>query len=135
MSTVARLAVGGSKSGRDLERRLTARGENHGLYIPNEPARDLLLRNQEEDVGRINPPRVKLTGGVMLHHVSLPPHIWCSTHVSPRAQASEGERQPETNYIVIESDIETESETQRDGLFGDYGFYPPTFKFDPNATQ
>ncbi|KAK4045811.1 hypothetical protein OUZ56_033813 [Daphnia magna] len=30
------------------------------------------------------------------------------------------ESQPETNYLVIESDIETESETQRDGLFGDY---------------
>ncbi|KAK4006856.1 hypothetical protein OUZ56_012012 [Daphnia magna] len=50
-------------------------------------------------------------------------------------EASDGERQPEINYIVIERDIETESETQRDGLFGDYGFYPPTFKFDPNATQ
>ncbi|KAK4028783.1 hypothetical protein OUZ56_021801 [Daphnia magna] len=66
VSTVARLVVGGSKSGRDLERRLIARGENHGLYIPNEPVRDLLLHNQEEDVGRVNPPRVKLTGdGVM----------------------------------------------------------------------
>ncbi|KAK4037729.1 hypothetical protein OUZ56_029758 [Daphnia magna] len=49
-------------------------------------------------------------------------------------EASDSESQPETNYIVIESDIETESETQRDGLFGDYGFYPPTFKFNPNAT-
>ncbi|KZR97976.1 Uncharacterized protein APZ42_006848, partial [Daphnia magna] len=27
------------------------------------------------------------------------------------------------------------NETQRDGLFGDYGFYPPTFEFNPNATQ
>ncbi|KZR96085.1 Ankyrin-like protein, partial [Daphnia magna] len=43
--------------------------------------------------------------------------------------------QTETNYLVIESDIETESETQRDGLFGDYGFYPPTFEFNPNDTQ
>ncbi|KAK4037693.1 hypothetical protein OUZ56_029724 [Daphnia magna] len=50
-------------------------------------------------------------------------------------EANDSESQPEMNYIVIESDIETESETQRDGLFGDYGFYPPTFKFDPNATQ
>ncbi|XP_045027918.1 uncharacterized protein LOC123471081 [Daphnia magna] len=37
-------------------------------------------------------------------------------------EASGSESQPETNYIVIESDMETESETQRDGLFGDYGF-------------
>ncbi|KAK4006335.1 hypothetical protein OUZ56_011489 [Daphnia magna] len=50
-------------------------------------------------------------------------------------EASDIESQPETNYLVIESDIETESETQRDGLFGDYGFYPPTFEFNPNATQ
>ncbi|KAK4006509.1 hypothetical protein OUZ56_011663 [Daphnia magna] len=50
-------------------------------------------------------------------------------------EASDSESQSETNYIVIESDIETESETQRDGFFGDYGFYPPTFKFHPNATQ
>ncbi|KAK4014138.1 hypothetical protein OUZ56_026678 [Daphnia magna] len=57
MSTAARLAVGGSKSGRDLERRLTARGENHDLYIPNEPACDLLLHNQEEDVGQSTPIR------------------------------------------------------------------------------
>ncbi|KAK4007241.1 hypothetical protein OUZ56_012401 [Daphnia magna] len=41
-------------------------------------------------------------------------------------EASDSESQPETNYLVIESDIETESEAQRDGLFGDYGFYPPT---------
>ncbi|KZS04170.1 Uncharacterized protein APZ42_032947 [Daphnia magna] len=36
------------------------------------------------------------------------------------SEATNGERQPEINYIVIESDIETESETQPDGLFGDY---------------
>ncbi|KAK4006531.1 hypothetical protein OUZ56_011685 [Daphnia magna] len=35
-------------------------------------------------------------------------------------EASYSESQPVANYIVIESDIETESETQRDGLFGDY---------------
>ncbi|KAK4013288.1 hypothetical protein OUZ56_025522 [Daphnia magna] len=50
-------------------------------------------------------------------------------------EASDSESQPETNYLAIESDIETESETQRDGLFGDYGFYPPTFEFNPNTTQ
>ncbi|KAK4045307.1 hypothetical protein OUZ56_032845 [Daphnia magna] len=50
-------------------------------------------------------------------------------------EASDSESQAKTNYIVIESDIETERETQRDGLFGDYGFYPPTFRFNPNATQ
>ncbi|KZS06420.1 Uncharacterized protein APZ42_030139 [Daphnia magna] len=50
-------------------------------------------------------------------------------------EASDSDSQPETNYLVIESDIETESETQRDGLFGNYGFYPPTFEFNKNATQ
>ncbi|KAK4015087.1 hypothetical protein OUZ56_030077 [Daphnia magna] len=60
---------------------------------------------------------------------------WGSEDTVHHNEASDGEKQPETNYIVIESDIETESETQRDGLFGDYGFYPPTFRFDPNATQ
>ncbi|KAK4045620.1 hypothetical protein OUZ56_033307 [Daphnia magna] len=52
-----------------------------------------------------------------------------------RNEASDSESQPEINYLVIESEIETESETQRDGLFGYYGFYPPTFEFNPNATQ
>ncbi|KAK4015054.1 hypothetical protein OUZ56_030044 [Daphnia magna] len=60
---------------------------------------------------------------------------WGSEDTVHHNEASDGEKQPETNYIVIERDIETESETQRDGLFGDYGFYPPTFRFDPNATQ
>ncbi|KAK4030854.1 hypothetical protein OUZ56_024241 [Daphnia magna] len=45
---------------------------------------------------------------------------WDSEDTVQHNKASDGERQPETNYIVIESDIETESETQRDGLFGDY---------------
>ncbi|KAK4006794.1 hypothetical protein OUZ56_011952 [Daphnia magna] len=52
-----------------------------------------------------------------------------------RSEATDGERQQEINYVVIESDIETYSETQREGLFGDYGYCPPTFKFNPNATQ
>ncbi|KAK4045288.1 hypothetical protein OUZ56_032826 [Daphnia magna] len=60
---------------------------------------------------------------------------WGSEDTVQHNEASDGERQPETNYIVIESDIETESETQRDGLFGDYDFYPPTFRFYPNATH
>lgn len=52
-----------------------------------------------------------------------------------RNEASDSESQPEINYLVIESESETDSETQRDGLFGDYGFYPPTFEFNPNATE
>ncbi|KAK4045271.1 hypothetical protein OUZ56_032809 [Daphnia magna] len=45
---------------------------------------------------------------------------WGSEDTVHHNEASDGEKQPETNYIVIERDIETESETQRDGLFGDY---------------
>ncbi|KAK4006591.1 hypothetical protein OUZ56_011747 [Daphnia magna] len=52
-----------------------------------------------------------------------------------RNEASDSESQPEINYLVIESESETDSETQRDGLFGDYGFYPPTFEFNPNASK
>ncbi|KZS05448.1 Uncharacterized protein APZ42_031362 [Daphnia magna] len=48
-----------------------------------------------------------------------------------RSEATDGE----INCMMIECDIETEIETQREGLLGDYGYYPPTFKFDPNASQ
>ncbi|KAK4045284.1 hypothetical protein OUZ56_032822 [Daphnia magna] len=54
---------------------------------------------------------------------------------TPTGEAEQITLRQEKPHRLIKSPFRLLNTTKREGLFGDYGFYPPTFKFDPNTTQ